>query len=72
MPSSLWGYEHGETVEAWSQLNGWEMARVTGFTARRQIIVSTSKESFIVEDPRDIRKWERPSTPDAIEEFLNR
>ena len=70
MPSSLWGYEYGDTVEAWRDF--WQMATVAGFTARREIIVSTDKESFVVSDPRLIRPWQRPSTPDAIEEFLNK
>lgn len=72
MPSSLWGFEYGDTVEARQPATSWSMGKVAGFTTRREIIVSTDKESFIVSDPRMIRPWEHPSTPDAIEEFLNR
>lgn len=72
MPSSLWGYEYGDTVEARQPRSAWGMAKVVGFTTKREIIVSTDKESFVVDDPRMIRHWQRPSTPDAIEEFLNR
>ena len=71
MPSSLWGFQHGDIVEACAT-STWEMAKVAGFTTKREIIVTTDKESFVVTDPRMIRHWQRPSTPDAIEEFLNR
>jgi hypothetical protein len=73
MPSSLWGYEHRDTVEVWDEdADCWIMGFVSGFTMRREVLVTTDVGTFVIDLPTRIRKWERPSTPDAIEEFLNR
>ena len=80
MPSTIWGYYPDDYIEFQHIATGkWVFGRVAGFTRNRNIIADhldpdnlTVLGSQTIANPAKIRRWERPSTPDAIEEFLNR
>lgn len=71
MPNSVWGYSVGDDVEFLSD-GQWTLGTVLFITTDRQPVVQPQEGLCTrVMDPRHIRRWERPSTPDSIEAFLN-
>lgn len=79
-PRRIWGFAIGDDVEVRSSTyqQDWQMAKVVTFDIDRNIVIALSDARGIramtrqvIKNPKLIRPFKLPNSPDDIERFLN-
>lgn len=79
-PRRIWGFAIGDDIEVRGSIRSdrWQMAKVVAFDADRNVVIALIDDKGVravtrrtIKNPKLIRPFKLPNSPDDIERFLN-